>query len=102
MHFVKCFCLLCILALILSAEQLRFPGLSKMDVKYQELLSKQGACCFAQEVGELGVWFCIFGKQLGTQGLVEYPYREENSAQNQMVIFMWFINCVLLRLLYLK
>lgn len=51
---------------------------------------------------ELGVQFCIFERQFGKQGLVEYLYREEKTAQKQMAIFMWFIKQVLLTLLYLK
>lgn len=101
-HFTKCFCLPCILALILSTELLRFLGLRETDVKSKELLTKQNAHWIARGVEELGVQFCIFERQFGKQGLVEYPYREEKSAQKQMAIFMWFIKQVLLTLLYLK
>lgn len=101
-HFTKCFCPLCILALILSTELLRFPGLSEIDVKSKELLKKLSAHWIAQGVEELGVQFRIFERQFGKQGLVEDPYREEKSAQKQMAIFMWFIKQVLLTLLYLK
>jgi len=41
--------------------------------KSQEMLSKQNACWFGLEMEELKVGRCVFGRQLGRQGLVEQP-----------------------------